>query len=218
MPNSMAHIIKMFGTLTLNDFLKIICEMNRIDLLIILKKSLNTLKTNEYKLSQYSTDETALMTSGYIITNKKIKIFILDSCLSISKYKSHTKININELQMRANEHNIFILHHEISKELRAMFKFLIHNLHRCAPPTIKVIDVDDCFDELNLYDTGEFFFNQAKEVVVVFNSDYINSISSYNKVDSLTNINYLNPRNQLKIYLNNLTNSEYIQNGMRNHR
>lgn len=144
-------------------------------------------------------------------------LVILDSNYTNSKYKNRQQ-NISELRTRVNEPYILVMHHEISKELRAMFKYLVHNLQRCSPSTMRIVDVDDCFDELNVYDTGEFFFNHAKEVLVVFSSDYINLILEHGNAGFENNLNELNPHIRLKFYLHNLTNSEYIQNGMRNQR
>lgn len=64
----MAHVIKNFDNVSLDHFLKIICMMNRIDVLFALQKSLTLLKSNSKRiedenLSRFSTTETALLTS-----------------------------------------------------------------------------------------------------------------------------------------------------------
>lgn len=46
---------------------------------------------------------------------------------------------------------ILVLHHERRKELRAYYRLLAHNLRANCPPELRVVDVDECMDERNLY-------------------------------------------------------------------
>lgn len=74
-----------------------------------------------------------------------------------------------------NRRFIFIIHHEAkeSRDLRKLHKYFMHNLRKngeMVPAAPEILDVDDCFDESNMYDTMQavnfVYYKFCKQLVM----------------------------------------------------
>lgn len=111
---------------------------------------------------------------------------------------------------------LLVLHHELpqNKNMRRFHRMLLKNLDRYAQDeSIKVLDVDQCFDEENLFDSVQRHFERAWQVLLALSADYHESIAS-----ELADTAALDQKTQLKRHLHTMTFQEVLFNRGENRR
>uniref|UniRef100_A0A0N5BQ67 SWIB domain-containing protein n=1 Tax=Strongyloides papillosus TaxID=174720 RepID=A0A0N5BQ67_STREA len=200
-PNPMKEFIKLNSNIKLNKLLKEIESMNRIDVLLSLKKPLADLKLNlSTKIPTFNS------------TTDIIKMNHTRS--SITRKDSPSSDNVSIFNYEKDF--ILLLHYEVESKDRKFFKWFKKNLVNASDNKYSIFDFDKSVDKSNLYLSSKSLFQSALYIVCLFNGEWCNIVNSITRSDTQS-IN-LTEVLKCKIYISELMDGEIIQNKFVNKR
>uniref|UniRef100_A0A0K0E4D5 Death domain-containing protein n=1 Tax=Strongyloides stercoralis TaxID=6248 RepID=A0A0K0E4D5_STRER len=198
-PNPMKEFIKSNSNIQLNMLLKEIESMNRIDVLLSLKKPINELKSIlNGKIFNSNTD---IINSNHIKSPIYQKDFQTSEDISTFNY---------------DKEFILLLHHEVEVSDRKYFKWFRRNLENAFDNKYAIFDFDKSVNKSNLYLSTKSLFQSSLFIICLFNNEWCRVINSFTK-NNTQSID-LTELLKCKVYLSELMDGEIIQNKFINRR
>uniref|UniRef100_A0A0M3HWL9 SEFIR domain-containing protein n=1 Tax=Ascaris lumbricoides TaxID=6252 RepID=A0A0M3HWL9_ASCLU len=187
-------MLQRFLNCPLNRILDAICELNRIDVLLVLQPYVNGMKASADALSDAASD------SGAFFDEPGPSAPMAPSSHRVAK-NSHVQAATG---IRLSNRFILVTHHEeeTSAGLKKNFKWLMKNLKKHGEQsTISVFDIEECTSESDLLGGLHTMFENAAHIVCVFSEDYKRMLHSSDDSQCVV----------MKKYLHNLMNTEYVR-------
>ncbi|MFH4973853.1 hypothetical protein AB6A40_000562 [Gnathostoma spinigerum] len=198
--NPARSMLEMLASCKVTRLLDVLCELNRLDILITLRTCLN--ETPSEKLS----DST--------------KSIIDSGAFSEDGNSSFSSADLNDLALftsRASEKwqrpVILLTHHEDDSSGRPVkfFKWFLKNLRNQASAAgMEVVNASDLVEADNSVNTVTSFFKNSRNIVCVFSESYMRILYQTKTTKSVAG--------KLKTYLHKLMDSECAHNNGVNHR
>ncbi|VDN51465.1 unnamed protein product [Dracunculus medinensis] len=194
----MLKLLELHSNLPLNIIIDAICELNRVDLLISL---IPYLPKNNLTSDQISLDSGICNNSNNNNSFLQNERFHSDHLFTSRRSKQLVDILVK---------SILVMHHEneLNINLKKNFNWFMKNLKKQASGKgTFIFDVNDYLcGEGSMVDLIEIF-KQATHIISVLSEDYSKILNSDG-----------DQQNAVKKYINNLMNTEYIQDGSINKR
>lgn len=202
--NPTETILQKFKSNPVNQLMQIICEMERIDVLISLRPYLNGLSASAAALSMDGDID-----SGVFQEPGPSTVPVPPPRM----YRPQRTQNFLETAIAENGRIILITHYETNKDLKKLFKLFKHNIKHHAPTSFVIYDINECIDEANLQRIDNFF-HSAEQIVVFASQEYTENIATIiSATESLANASLLSARR-----LHQFMNDEYFRNNSTNQR
>uniref|UniRef100_A0A915A565 SEFIR domain-containing protein n=1 Tax=Parascaris univalens TaxID=6257 RepID=A0A915A565_PARUN len=180
-------MLQRFLNCPLNRILDAICELNRIDVLLVLQPYVNGMEASAHALSDAASD------SGAFFDEPGPSAPMAPSSHRIAK-NSHIQAATG---IRLSNRFILVTHHEEATSAGLKKNFKKHG----EQSTISVFDIEECTNESDLLGGLHTMFENAVHIVCVFSEDYKRMLHSDNDSQCVV----------MKKYLHNLMNTEYVR-------
>ncbi|VDM41751.1 unnamed protein product [Toxocara canis] len=210
-------VLQRFLNCPLNRILDVICELNRIDVLVALKPYVNGMNASADALSDVTSDSAVAWDDGNLVSVPGAFFDEPGPSVPVVASTAHRAgTSENRHIQRAAEQSlggkckvfcgyvILVTHHEeeASADLRKNFKWLMKNLRKHGEQSeVSVFNIEECANERDMLGGLHSIFENAMHIVCVFSEDYAQMLRSDSDSQCVA----------MKKYLHNLMNAEYVR-------
>lgn len=194
--NPSSAVLQEIAFRPLKDLFYVLAKLNRVDVLLSLQPSLETLLSSES--AEISTND-----SGAYVNADKSEILTSNFFSGVQR-----RLNASNINIAAGEQKfILVTHHELNTNvaLQKNYKWFLKNLRKQAKQVVmSVFDIDDYLEASCQFEGLHTLFVGASSIVCVFTGDYLDMLSS--STGNEQNV-------AVKQYLHKLMNAEFVEHG-----